>query len=105
RDATSSRASVVERRALRRVWQRAPAALADLHDAAPHAGAVGGARGLGGRGRLLHVDPHGRARIALPDLVVRREPGGPLRAHAERWLYRRPDRVASGRGTTGELAS
>jgi hypothetical protein len=62
------------------------------------AGAAGRARGLDGRVPLLPVDPDGRARVVLLDLVVGREPS-PSSA-CERWLHRRPRRVAS-----GELAS
>src|SRR5262249_45500101 len=76
----------------------AAAALGDLHHAAAHAGPIRRARGLEGRMRLLNVDPHGRARIELLHLEVRREPGGPLRAHASGgstgdrpgWRARRP---------------
>src|SRR5262245_22403607 len=85
------------RRGLRLVGQWPPTAVGDLHDAAPHAGAAGGARGLERRVRLLHVDPHRRARIVFLDLVVGREVRRASRSHAERWLYRRPGRVASQR--------
>ena len=84
------------RAALRRIREGTPTALGDLHDAAPHAGAIRRARGRERRVRLLHVDPHRRARVVLLDLIVGREARRASRPHAERWLYRRPGQVASG---------
>src|SRR5262249_30936094 len=98
RDATSWRASVAERRALRRVWQRAPAALGDLYDAAPDAEAGRRERGLGPGVRLLHVDPRGRARVVLLDLVVRFEARRALGLHVERGSTGDPAGWRAGQG-------
>src|SRR5262249_30836297 len=59
--------------ALRRIGNRAPAALADFHDTAPHAGPIRRARRLERRVCALHIEPRARARVVLLDLVVARE--------------------------------